>query len=211
MSLLRELRDNDPGDFKNYLRMESNTFDELLSLMRPYLSKQDTAMRQSIPADERLIATLRFLATGRSYEDLKFTTGISAQALGRIIPETCKALYEVLHKDYLKMPSSEYDWRIVAEGFINSQWQIPNCGGAIDGKHIRIFPPPNTGALYYDYKNFYSIMLMAIVNAEYEFLYVDVGKNGRLSDGGVLGYTTFFRHLISDRLHLPYGILRKLL
>ena len=102
MSLLRELRDNNPDDFKNYLRMDANTFDELLNVMRPHLSKQDTAMRRSIPADERLIATLRFLATGRSYEDLKFTTGISAQALGRIIPETCKAVYEVLHKDYLK-------------------------------------------------------------------------------------------------------------
>ena len=100
------------------------------------------------------------------------------------------------------MPSSKDDWKSIAEGF-QSRWQIPNCGGAIDGKHIRIFPPPNTGALYYNYKNFYSIVLMAIVNAEYEFLYVDVGKNGRLSDGGVLEQTTFFRHLISDRLKLP--------
>nr|CAI5861772.1 unnamed protein product [Callosobruchus analis] len=81
------------------------------------------------------------------------------------------------------MPSSKEEWKSVAEGF-NSRWQIPNCGGAIDGKHIRIFQPANTGAMYYNYKNFYSIVLMAIVNAEYEFLYVDVGKNGRLSDGG---------------------------
>lgn len=103
MSLLRDLRDNNPDDFKNYLRMDTNAFDELLNLMRPHVSKQDTAMRGSIPADERLIATLRFLATGRGYEDLKFSTGISAQALGRIIPETCKALYEVLHRDYLKV------------------------------------------------------------------------------------------------------------
>nr|CAI5861774.1 unnamed protein product [Callosobruchus analis] len=202
IALLQELRENNPDDFKNYLRMDGDAFDKLLNLMRPHLSKQDTAMRQSIPADERLIATLRFLATGRSYEDLKFSTGISAQALGRIIPETCKALYEVLHKDYLKMPSSKEEWKSVAEGF-NSRWQIPNCGGAIDGKHIRIFQPANTGAMYYNYKNFYSIVLMAIVNAEYEFLYVDVGKNGRLSDGGILEQTTFFRHLNSERLRLP--------
>nr|CAI5851781.1 unnamed protein product [Callosobruchus analis] len=57
--------------------------------------------------------------------------------------------------------------------------------------------------MYYNYKNFYSIVLMAIVNAEYEFLYVDVGKNGRLSDGGILEQTTFFRHLNSERLRLP--------
>jgi len=41
--------------------------------------------------------------TGRSYEDLKFSAGISPQALGVIIPETCVAMYEVLKKDYLKV------------------------------------------------------------------------------------------------------------
>lgn len=90
MGLLRELRDNNPEDFKNYLRMDSACFDDLMTTLRPFLTKQDTTMRQSIPAEERLIATLRFLATGRSYEDLKYSTGISAQALGRIIPETCR-------------------------------------------------------------------------------------------------------------------------
>jgi hypothetical protein len=47
--------------------------------------------------------TLQFLATGRSYEDLKFSAAISPQALGVIIPETRAAIYEVLKKDYLKV------------------------------------------------------------------------------------------------------------
>ncbi|VEN34344.1 unnamed protein product [Callosobruchus maculatus] len=34
-------------------------------------------MRQSISPQERLTATLRFLAAGRSYEDLKFSVAIS--------------------------------------------------------------------------------------------------------------------------------------
>jgi len=41
--------------------------------------------------------------TGRSYEDPKFTAGISPQALGVIIPETCAPIYEVLKKEYLKV------------------------------------------------------------------------------------------------------------
>ena len=101
MYLLRELRENYPDDFKNYLRMDSNTFDELLNMMRPLLTKKDTPMRPSISAEERLVATLRFLVTGRSYEDLKYTTGISAQALGRIITDTCRGPFHVLRMDYL--------------------------------------------------------------------------------------------------------------
>lgn len=95
MNLLRELQSNEPADYKNYLRMENHTFYKLLNLVRPYIEKKNTVMLESISAEERLVATLRFLATGRSYEDLKFSCVISAQALGKIIPETCWAIYEV--------------------------------------------------------------------------------------------------------------------
>lgn len=80
-----------------------DTFIFYLDLLKPRITKQDTVMRQAIPAEERLIATLRFLATGRSYEDLKFSTGIAAQTLGYIIPKTCRVIYEVLKDTYMKV------------------------------------------------------------------------------------------------------------
>jgi len=58
--------------------MENHTFYELLNLVRPLIEKQNTIMRESISAEERLVATLRFLATGRSFEDFKFSCPISA-------------------------------------------------------------------------------------------------------------------------------------
>ncbi|KAB0800103.1 hypothetical protein PPYR_07983 [Photinus pyralis] len=103
MPLLNELRLNFPDDFKNYLRMDPDTFKILLNLISPIISKQNTKLRESISAEERLMATLRYLATGRSFEDLKFSTGISSSALCQIIPETCKALYQVLKKEYMKV------------------------------------------------------------------------------------------------------------
>lgn len=36
---------------------------------------------------------------------------------------------------------------------------------------------------------------MALVGPDYEFRYVDVWKNGRISDGGVFEYTEFNRKL----------------
>ncbi|XP_050307342.1 uncharacterized protein LOC126747932 [Anthonomus grandis grandis] len=200
--LLKELRENNPNDFKNYLRMDCTTFDNLLQVLEQYLVKEDTVMRMAIPPNERLMATLRFLATGRSYEDLKFSTAISPQALGYIIPETCKIIYEQLKNEYLKFPTTKEEWNSIAKDFEN-KWHFINCGGALDGKHIRITSPAGSGALYYNYKHFYSIVLMALVNANYEFIYVDVGKNGRMSDAGVIEYTEFYRRLSEDALNLP--------
>ncbi|GBP60237.1 hypothetical protein EVAR_44612_1 [Eumeta japonica] len=85
-------------DYKNYLRMDEKLYLKLLSLVTPVIQRQDTVMRKAISAHERLSVTLRFLATGRTYECLKYSAIISPQALGRIIPETCDAIYKALKR-----------------------------------------------------------------------------------------------------------------
>lgn len=103
MRLVQKLRTSATDDLKNYLRMDDTCFKELLSMVKPLISKKNTKMRKAITAEERLIVTLRYLATGRSLEDLKFSAIISPQALGNIIPETCYCIYKALKKNYLKV------------------------------------------------------------------------------------------------------------
>ena len=57
-------------------------------------------MRQSISPAHRLLATLRYLASGACFEQLKFETIIAAQTLGKVIMETCVAIRHVL-KNYI--------------------------------------------------------------------------------------------------------------
>lgn len=82
-------------------------------------------------------------------------------------------------------------------------WQVENCVGSIDGKHVAILQPPGSGSYFYNYKGFYSMVLLAVVNANYEFIYVNCGVNGRVSDGGVLFETDFGQMLENGQLNLP--------
>ncbi|KAB0803707.1 hypothetical protein PPYR_00677 [Photinus pyralis] len=189
-------------DFRNYLRMDEDTYTHLLSLVSARIQKCDTQLRKAITAHERLTATLRFLATGRNYTDLKFTCGISQPSLSIIIPETCEAICSVLLKDVIKFPKTTEEWASVASLY-EDRWNFPNCLGSIDGKHVRITPPKNSGAFYRNYKGYDSLVLLAVVDADYKFLMVDFGTNGRVSDGGVIENTKFYKKLIDGKLNLP--------
>ena len=63
--LLQELRLTDAMSYRNFLRLDAATFDELLHLVTPLIKHEDTVMRQAIPPGERLALTLRYLATGK--------------------------------------------------------------------------------------------------------------------------------------------------
>ena len=50
--------------------------------------------------------------------------------------------------------------------------------GALDGMHCKLSPPPHSGCLYFNYKKLFSIILLAFMKANYEFLWVNIGANG---------------------------------
>ncbi|XP_046689060.1 uncharacterized protein LOC124374968 [Homalodisca vitripennis] len=133
--------------------MDEQCFTDLLYMVKPFIEKKNTLFRSSVSAEERLIVTLRYLATGRSYEDLKFSAAISPQLLSSIIPETCAAIYHCLKK-YIKIPKTEDEWRTVAHQF-ETKWNFNNAVGAMDGKHIAIQKPTGSGSQYYNYKKFF--------------------------------------------------------
>lgn len=60
------------GHYKNFTRMSPVDFEYLLTLIGGRISKQDTHLRKSISAQDRLAVTLRFLATGDSYSLTSF-------------------------------------------------------------------------------------------------------------------------------------------
>lgn len=70
-------------------------------------------------------------------------------------------------------------------------WNFPNCLGAIDGKHVQIKAPDNTGTVYFNYKRTFSINLMAVASADYKFLSVDIGQIGSASDSGIWDRSEF--------------------
>jgi len=100
------------------------------------------------------------------------------------------------------MPDNEHDWLKVARQY-EENWNFPHCLGAMDGKHIHLQAPIKSGSNFFNYKSTFSMVLLALVDADYNFLYADVGCQGRISDGGVFRNTSLFKKLEKNDLGIP--------
>lgn len=104
------------------------------------------------------------------------------------------------------MPASEAEWLGISQVFQN-RWNYPCCLGALDGKHVSVRQPPNSGSTFYNYKQFFSVVLMALVDANYRFIYVDVGATGRSGDAGIFDRSTLNAGMSSKTLGFPSPVM----
>lgn len=125
----------------------------------------------------------RYLATGESFRSLAMQYRVSPTWIGRIVKKCFHSIVKRLFTREIPAPTSESMNKNTADFF--SMWNYPNCVGAIDGKHVRIKCPHRAGSLYFNYKNYHSIVLLAIVDANYKFIGIDVGSYGREGDAGM--------------------------
>ncbi|VEN60025.1 unnamed protein product, partial [Callosobruchus maculatus] len=170
-NMIVDLLKEPSGKFHNFCRISYEDFELLLNKIGPQVQKKDTHLRLSIPAKERLAVTLRYLASGDSYQSLSFLFKISPQIISVIVPEVCQELIIAL-SEHLKTPQSPAEWKTIAQVF-EERWHFPHCCGAIDGKHVILQAPPNSGSEYFNYKSTFSINLMALCDADYCITYAN--------------------------------------
>ena len=188
--------------------MSPTTFENLYRLVAPRIChpradrSASVDRRPEISAQERIVVTIRYLATGNSQTSMAFEFHMGNSIVCAIIRETCDALWEALRTEYVKCPSSEDEWKTVGQNFAN-RWNFPHCLGAIDGKHVLIQAPSNSGSSFFNYKGTHSIVLLAVVDANYKFIYVDVGNYGRQSDGGTFSRSSLATAMEKGTLSLP--------
>lgn len=200
--LVKDLQLFDREYFFRNFRMDPARFELLLSWVAPYICKSSKRRATTSPA-ERLCVTLRYLATGDAQFTIASSYRISPTTLCRIIRETTEVLWNILlEKGYLNSPNTEKEWLDIAIEF-EDRWNFPHCLGAIDGKHINIQAPANSGSIYFNYKKTFSVVLLAVCDAKYRFTLCHIGEAGRKSDGGIYCKSNLGRAIDNNLLNLP--------
>ena len=99
-------------------------------------------------------------------------------------------------------PTDSEDWKKIEERFRN-RWNVPHVVGALDGKHIAIKKPKKSGREYFNYKGYFSLVLLALVDADYKLLWVNVVASGSSSDAQIVNHSKLKRKIENGRLGLP--------
>lgn len=133
--------------------------------------------------------------------ELHFNYRLGVSTIARIIRVVCQAIWEDVQSICIPNPTKE-EWLEVAKGFYKHA-NFPNCVGAIDGKHIRVIKPSSSGSLFYNYKQFFSILLLAVSDSNYRFLYVDIGAYGKSSDSTIFKSSLLYTKLLENKLNIP--------
>lgn len=123
----------------------------------------------------------RFITTGESQMSLSYSFRISQAEMSNIV----KSVFDSIRKRMIyRIPiPTRNDCIVIAQEFHN-RTDFPNVAGCLDGKHVRLRCPKNSGSLYYNYKNYFSIVLFALTDAKYKFIAFDIGSFGREGDAG---------------------------
>lgn len=91
-----------------------------------------------------------FLAEGVSMKEIARNYYLGHSTVHYIIKKTCEAIWKHLLPIYLPEPNRE-KFMQTANGFLE-KWNMPNCIGALDGKHCIIQAPYHSGSEYFSYK-----------------------------------------------------------
>lgn len=146
----------------------------------------------------------RFLVSADSFGSLALAYRIGESTARQIIKGVCEVFVSVLGPLYLQTPNNENLEE--ASGGFWELWNVPNCYGALDGKHIHIQCPPNSGSLYFNYKKTFSVVLMAACDHLYRTTLVDIGAYRGNSDGGVFADSAIGKRMNNGTLGLPEGV-----
>lgn len=163
-------------------RFDRQTLLELIDLVRDDL-QSGTYRNQALPPELKILAALRFYASGSFQQVTGDTVHISQPSMSRIITEVTNSLTRYL-QDVIQFPKPNDAARLSAEFYDVAQF--PAVIGVIDGTHIWIIGPSNHEWRYINRKNYYSINVQVVFDARYRFLNVVARWPGSTHDSVML-------------------------
>ncbi|KAL1484694.1 hypothetical protein MTO96_032431 [Rhipicephalus appendiculatus] len=140
-------------------------------------------MRKAIPLTRRVTIGLYRLATSAEERTVANLFGVNRSSVDIIFREFCDAIVRRLEPRFVRFPRAQELAEHIRQ--FAAVAGFPQRVGALDGCHIEVCPPKEHDTDYYNYKGWYSTILLAVVDHRYKFMFTNVGSAGRMHDAAM--------------------------
>ena len=189
--------------FKKTFRMSRETFRFILGQIKHRLVRKTITEEPISPACRLAIGFYRF-SRGDYFYTIAEMTGLGVSTVCTIVNEVAVAIVNNMWEQSVNryMPKCEEDFKSKILD-MEELWQFPFCWSAIDGCHIPIRCPSGGAEArkeYHNFKNFYSVVAMALVDSYYRFIWVSCGFPGNSHDSIILQSTQLWKDITENDL-----------
>ncbi|XP_077531229.1 uncharacterized protein LOC144143334 [Haemaphysalis longicornis] len=191
--------------FKEAFRVIPVTFRYLVESCRSSLERQTTVMKDPISVEKRVAVGLYRLCSTAEDRTIAHLFGIGRSTVNVLFREFCAVVITILEDDWVGMVPPDGMAAHMRE--FHAVTGFPKAVGALDGCHFPVSPPKESATDYYNYKGWYSMILLALVDHRYRFRYVNVGSPGGCHDAGVYGASNLCRTVGSEDFSSPVALM----
>ena len=130
--------------------------------------------------------------------------GLAESTVCQIVVQVCKAIVEELWSEAVAchFPKSDEDFKEKLLD-MDAEWQFPYAFSGTDDSHLPI-KCPNGGqeamTQYYNFKNFYWVVLLALVDTQYRFIWPSLGAPGNTHDSTYFQSTSLWDEINVDKV-----------
>ena len=147
--------------YKNF-RMSRESFVELESELRPYISPNPTSPNfRSLSSMKKLGITLYYLKDTGSLLMTANAFGVAICTASTVVIEVSTVISKVLRPKYLHLTADIDEMRLKVSEF-EPKFGMVQAFGCVDGTHIPLLRPVKDPQDYFCYKGFYSLNVQAV-------------------------------------------------
>ena len=184
-------------------RITKGTFLFILTEIKEDLQRETTA-EVPIPPEIRLAVCLYRLARGDYLHTIGELIGLGTSTVCEIVREVSSIIVNRLWERFVtnNFPTNSEKLKEVMASF-EEKWQYPSCFGAVDGCHLPIKCPrggQESAKEYHNFKNFFSIVLMALVDSRKRFIWAASGFPGNSHDAIILQSTRLYAKMMEGNI-----------
>jgi len=121
--------------------------------------------------------------------------------VGKIVDQVSDVVWSKLSSKHVTVPAHDRFLDLAVK--FRERWNFPSVIGSIDRKHIRIKCPTKAGSPFYNYKQFFPLVLQGVADSESRLIFIDIGAYGKQSDGGTFSASTLCHFLEDFESTLP--------